>query len=111
MQNSDIGRVKGRPGFARPQLFGGAQHPEKMQGHWVLARAGKRVLRPGGLALTKLMLRALEIGPAIASLSSPQVSVLLPELPCGANLAPIAASSASLPQQKGLGVDWRQAEQ
>jgi hypothetical protein len=35
----------------------------KMQGHWVLATAGKRVLRPGGLALTRHMLDALAIGP------------------------------------------------
>jgi cyclopropane fatty-acyl-phospholipid synthase-like methyltransferase len=34
-----------------------------MQGHWVLARAGKRVLRPGGLELTRRMLDALAIGP------------------------------------------------
>lgn len=35
----------------------------KVQGHWVLAAAGKRVLRPGGLALTQRMLEALAIGP------------------------------------------------
>ena len=34
-----------------------------MQGHWVLARAGKRVLRPGGLELTRQMLDALAISP------------------------------------------------
>jgi hypothetical protein len=34
-----------------------------MQGHWVLARAGKRVLRPGGLALTRQMIEALSISP------------------------------------------------
>jgi Methyltransferase domain len=33
----------------------------KMPGHWLLARLGKRVLRPGGLRLTRLMLRALDI--------------------------------------------------
>jgi len=37
---------------------------ERMPGHWVLARMGKRVLRPGGLALTRRMLDALRIGPA-----------------------------------------------
>lgn len=31
-------------------------------GHWVLARMGKRVLRPGGLDLTRRMLGALDIG-------------------------------------------------
>jgi len=34
---------------------------EKMPGHWVLARLGKRVLRPGGMELTKRMLAALRI--------------------------------------------------
>jgi SAM-dependent methyltransferase len=34
-----------------------------MQGHWVLARAGKRVLRPGGIELTRQMLDALAISP------------------------------------------------
>jgi ubiquinone/menaquinone biosynthesis C-methylase UbiE len=34
---------------------------EKMPGHWVLARLGKRVLRPGGLQLTRQMLALLGI--------------------------------------------------
>ena len=33
----------------------------KMPGHWLLARLGKRVLRPGGLALTLRMLESLAI--------------------------------------------------
>ena len=33
----------------------------KMPGHWALASAGKRVLRPGGLELTNRMLHALRI--------------------------------------------------
>lgn len=45
----------------RSQLPGASQRLEKMQGHWVLARAGKRVLRPGGLALTSRMIDALSI--------------------------------------------------
>ncbi len=36
----------------------------KSPGHWVLASAGKRVLRPGGLELTRRMLDALAIGSA-----------------------------------------------
>src|SRR6185295_15971638 len=36
---------------------------EKMPGHWVLARLGKRVLRPGGMQLTRRMLNALQIQP------------------------------------------------
>lgn len=33
----------------------------KMPGHWALARIGKRVLRPGGLEMTRDMLSALKI--------------------------------------------------
>src|SRR5262245_33017907 len=33
----------------------------KMPGHWLLSRLGKRVLRPGGLALTRQMLEQLHI--------------------------------------------------
>lgn len=34
----------------------------RMPGHWLLARLGKRVLRPGGLELTRRMLAGLRIG-------------------------------------------------
>lgn len=37
---------------------------EKMPGHWVLARLGKRVLRPGGMELTRRMLKRLAINPS-----------------------------------------------
>src|SRR5829696_6291027 len=37
---------------------------DKMPGHWVLARMGKRVLRPGGIELTRRMLEALGVGPS-----------------------------------------------
>jgi SAM-dependent methyltransferase len=40
--------------------------PDKMPGHWLLARMGKRVLRPGGLRLTRWMLDGLAIGPGDA---------------------------------------------
>lgn len=46
-----------------PGFPGEGQSTDKMQGHWVLARAGKRVLRPGGIDLTRKMLDALAIGP------------------------------------------------
>lgn len=36
-------------------------HLEKMPGHWLLAKMGKRVLRPGGLELTRAMLTELAI--------------------------------------------------
>jgi SAM-dependent methyltransferase len=39
---------------------------EKMPGHWLLARLGKRVLRPGGRQLTQRMIKALNIGPSDA---------------------------------------------
>lgn len=38
----------------------------KMPGHWLLARLGKRVLRPGGLNLTRQLLEALAIQPSDA---------------------------------------------
>src|SRR4029079_17204837 len=34
---------------------------EKMPGHWLLARMGKRVVRPGGVELTRRMLEQLAI--------------------------------------------------
>lgn len=44
------------------ELPGGALRADKMPGHWLLARLGKRVLRPGGLAMTRSLLEALAIG-------------------------------------------------
>ena len=41
--------------------LGGGVKTEKMPGHWVLARLGKRVLRPGGMQLTRCMLETLRI--------------------------------------------------
>lgn len=35
--------------------------PERLQGHWLLARLGKRVLRPGGAKLTKQILDSAQI--------------------------------------------------
>ncbi|SPT51221.1 class I SAM-dependent methyltransferase [Actinomadura madurae] len=35
---------------------------DKVQGHWLLARLGKKVLRPGGIGLTRRMLDHTEIG-------------------------------------------------
>ena len=37
---------------------------EKMPGHWVIARLGKHVLRPGGMELTRRMLERLAIKPS-----------------------------------------------
>ncbi len=43
------------------RLPGSELDAKKMPGHWVLARLGKRVLRPGGLSLTTQMLDAVDI--------------------------------------------------
>lgn len=45
-----------------PHLPGAHLDLAKVPGHWLLARMGKRVLRPGGLELTRRMLEALAIG-------------------------------------------------
>lgn len=44
------------------QLPGHDLRTDKMPGHWLLARLGKRVLRPGGLAMTQGLLADLKIG-------------------------------------------------
>ncbi len=62
MSRSVRGLINQSVARADIQSLGGGQCPEKMQGHWALARAGKRVLRPGGLQLTRRMLEALAIG-------------------------------------------------
>lgn len=45
-------------------LPGAGLEPARMPGHWLLARLGKRVLRPGGVELTRWMLDSLPIRPA-----------------------------------------------
>lgn len=44
-------------------LPGEVLEASRMPGHWLLARLGKRVLRPGGVELTQRLLRAVAIGP------------------------------------------------
>lgn len=44
-------------------LPGDGLHAARMPGHWLLARLGKRVLRPGGVELTRWMLDALDVDP------------------------------------------------
>jgi SAM-dependent methyltransferase len=63
MQSLNANSDEPEGSFASPQMVGEGQHPDKLQGHWILARAGKRVLRPGGLELTRRMLDALAIRP------------------------------------------------
>ena len=43
-------------------LPGDALSVAKMPGHWLLARLGKRVLRPGGLSMTQALLTELAVG-------------------------------------------------
>lgn len=52
-------------GTSTPVEHGRRQGPEaaRMQGHWLLAKLGKRVLRPGGIELTRRLLRAANIRP------------------------------------------------
>lgn len=35
-----------------------------LPGYWFLGKMGKRILRPGGIALSRAMLQALDIGPS-----------------------------------------------
>lgn len=44
------------------QLPGHELRTDRMPGHWLLARLGKRVLRPGGFAMTQALLTDLAIG-------------------------------------------------
>jgi hypothetical protein len=37
---------------------------DSVQGHWLLARLGKRVLRPGGVELTRTLLSRAEVADA-----------------------------------------------
>ncbi len=43
----------------RPSALATAETP----GHWLLAKLGKRVLRPGGMEVTRQLVRALDVGP------------------------------------------------
>lgn len=47
--------------FEASELPGSTLDAARMPGHWLLARLGKRVLRPGGLELTRQMLEALAL--------------------------------------------------
>jgi len=42
---------------------GAGLNPATMPAHWLLARLGKKVMRPGGLPVTQAMLAGLAIGP------------------------------------------------
>lgn len=48
---------------ARGEAFKSGLDPAKMPGHFLLARVGKRVLRPGGRELTEWLVEAAGLGP------------------------------------------------
>ncbi len=54
----DSARIK------RQVLPGEDLETSRMPGHWLLARLGKRVLRPGGLELTRRLIEHLDIRPS-----------------------------------------------
>jgi SAM-dependent methyltransferase len=98
-------------------LPGEGQRIERMQGHWLLARAGKRVLRPGGLDLTRRMLDALAISEQDSVVEfAPGLGVtarmVLRESPkryCAVERDPVAAKrlQAQLPWNRGQVVQAR----
>lgn len=53
-------------GISTTPLPGERLKADKMPGHWLLARLGKRVLRPGGREMTCRMIEALDISPTDA---------------------------------------------
>jgi SAM-dependent methyltransferase len=61
-----MSKFMGTPEAVIETIPGGQLDVARMPGHWLLARLGKRVLRPGGLELTQRMLKALDIGPGDA---------------------------------------------
>lgn len=89
------------PSASGPTSFGPGQRPDKMQGHWALARAGKRVLRPGGLGLTRQMLDSLAIGQSDSVVEfAPGLGVTArmalrrnPGAYCGVEREPLAAAN------------------
>ena len=70
------------------ELPGASLDVGRMPGHWLLARLGKRVLRPGGLGMTRQLLSVLAISPA------DQVVEFAPGLGVTARIA-LAAGPAS----------------
>lgn len=73
---------------------------DAVQGHWLLARLGKRVLRPGGIGLTRTLLVAanvtdadvLELAPGLGRTAT-EILARLPRSYLGAEQDPDAAQS------------------
>ncbi len=51
----------GQRGGSRPPLPSSSRADDAVAGHWLLARLGKRVLRPGGAELTRALLARAEL--------------------------------------------------
>jgi 16S rRNA A1518/A1519 N6-dimethyltransferase RsmA/KsgA/DIM1 with predicted DNA glycosylase/AP lyase activity len=49
------------PGDDQPDLPSADRPDDDVQGHWLLARLGKRVLRPGGVGLTTTLLDRADV--------------------------------------------------
>jgi len=62
----DEAKEKPMPRETQSTLPGENLQTHKMPGHWLLARLGKKVLRPGGLELTRHLLKSLDIQPCDA---------------------------------------------
>src|SRR5689334_25209885 len=74
---------------------------DAVQGHWLLARLGKRVLRPGGVELTKALLDqagvqdadVVELAPGLGRTAS-EILARRPRSYIGAEQDPVPASAA-----------------
>ncbi|ETW24337.1 class I SAM-dependent methyltransferase [Mycobacterium gastri] len=56
--------MAGRPGDSGRPLPQSSRDEDHLQGHWLLARLGKRVLRPGGVELTRTLLARADVSDA-----------------------------------------------
>jgi Methylase involved in ubiquinone/menaquinone biosynthesis len=90
-----------------------------MPGHWLLARLGKRVLRPGGMELTRWMLNALRIGPedhvvelaAGLGATAPLVLARRPAEYVGVDReSTVVAALSALARDQATEVHWREAD-
>lgn len=88
-----------------------ARKTEDVPGHWLLARLGKRVLRPGGLELTRKLLDRAGVGGANVVELAPGLGRTATEI-IARSPAPTSASRRtrmpphSPPVWSGLPVTW-----
>jgi SAM-dependent methyltransferase len=89
-----------RPAAARPPLPSSSRADDAVAGHWLLARLGKRVLRPGGVELTRALLAdagltdadVLELAPGLGRTAT-EILALGPRSYVGAEGDPDAANA------------------